>query len=177
MVTTEVSAVLTERAKTHGDYGDNARVGQMLKRAMEAEKGWARLDDCQRESLHMIAHKVARILGGDPNVADHWTDIAGYSKLVADRIAEQDRVDQSWADAANKPPPARRLDLWSTPHLRAELQDLGRSPASPVGDALAGEIRAELERRGPAASGGREEFNRPGTPEDGGQHARQETGE
>jgi len=34
----------------------------------------------------MIANKLGRILNGDPNYADSWMDIAGYAKLVADRL-------------------------------------------------------------------------------------------
>jgi hypothetical protein len=44
------------------------------------------MDDDQREALDMIAHKIGRILNGDPNYADSWVDIAGYAKLVADRL-------------------------------------------------------------------------------------------
>lgn len=33
----------------------------------------------------MIAHKIGRILNGDPNYRDSWDDIAGYAKLAADR--------------------------------------------------------------------------------------------
>jgi hypothetical protein len=40
----------------------------------------------QRESLDMIAHKIARILNGNPNVHDHWHDIAGYATLVANDL-------------------------------------------------------------------------------------------
>jgi len=40
----------------------------------------------QREALEMIAHKIARIINGDPNYADSWVDIAGYAKLVSDRL-------------------------------------------------------------------------------------------
>jgi hypothetical protein len=42
---------------------------------------------------------------------------------------------------------AMDLNLWSTSGLRAQLIDLGRSPPSPVGDARALAIRAELRRR------------------------------
>jgi hypothetical protein len=80
------AALLAERGKTHGDYGDHARVTQALKRLMEAEKNWAVLTDCQRETLHMIAHKIGRILTGDPNHKDHYDDIAGYSRLISDRL-------------------------------------------------------------------------------------------
>lgn len=34
----------------------------------------------------MIFNKVARILNGNPNYADSWVDIAGYAKLVSDRL-------------------------------------------------------------------------------------------
>jgi hypothetical protein len=34
----------------------------------------------------MVAHKIARIINGDPNYSDSWVDVAGYAKLVADRL-------------------------------------------------------------------------------------------
>jgi hypothetical protein len=34
----------------------------------------------------MVVHKIGRILNGDPHYADSWVDIAGYAKLVADRL-------------------------------------------------------------------------------------------
>ena len=30
----------------------------------------------------MILHKISRIVNGDPNYKDSWTDIIGYAKLV-----------------------------------------------------------------------------------------------
>jgi len=39
--------------------------------------------DGQIEALEMICVKMARILAGDPDHADHWDDIAGYARLVA----------------------------------------------------------------------------------------------
>lgn len=53
--------------------------------------------DYQREAIEMICHKLARIVNGDPYYADSWTDIAGYAKLVADRLerTEEDEVEQS----------------------------------------------------------------------------------
>ncbi len=40
----------------------------------------------QQEALDMVCHKVGRIVNGDPDYADSWIDIAGYTKLVADRL-------------------------------------------------------------------------------------------
>ncbi|WP_257617167.1 hypothetical protein [Campylobacter pinnipediorum] len=34
----------------------------------------------------MIAHKIARILAGNPNYKDHWDDIAGYATLVSKEL-------------------------------------------------------------------------------------------
>ena len=54
-------------------------------RSYEAKRG-CDLSPDQREALEMIAHKIARILNGDPDYADSWHDIAGYAQLVADRL-------------------------------------------------------------------------------------------
>ena len=65
-----------------------ARAAQELKDVIRARMGakWTALADDQKEALEMIAHKVARIVNGDPHYADSWVDIAGYAKLVADRL-------------------------------------------------------------------------------------------
>lgn len=89
MQTTE--QILEERAKTHGDFTDNAEVMQALKRVVEVSRNWrggqeSRLSPVQKEALHMILHKVGRICSGNPNINDHWDDIAGYAKLASERI-------------------------------------------------------------------------------------------
>ena len=53
---------------------------------MQATDRWLNLADDQREALEMIAHKIGRILNGDPDYDDSWVDIAGYAQLVADRL-------------------------------------------------------------------------------------------
>jgi hypothetical protein len=42
----------------------------------------------QKEGLHMILHKIGRIVNGDPDYVDSWLDIAGYATLVADYLTE-----------------------------------------------------------------------------------------
>lgn len=44
------------------------------------------LDDDMKEALDMICLKMSRILSGKANTKDHWTDIAGYATLIADRL-------------------------------------------------------------------------------------------
>ena len=82
---TDVDAVLAERGKRYGKFEAHAEITWALKDAMR-ERGWGRLSPDQRVALDMIAHKIGRILNGDPNYADSWVDIAGYAKLVADRL-------------------------------------------------------------------------------------------
>lgn len=84
-----IEQVLEARQSTYGEFDDNARISQMLKLAMKSSDGWERLNVSQTEALEMIAHKIARILNGDPNYADNWIDISGYSTLVAREIAQK----------------------------------------------------------------------------------------
>lgn len=83
---TNTDELLAERGKTHGDYADHANITQNLKDAMRDEPGWNRLDPMQRETLEMIAHKIGRILAGNPNFADHWDDLCGYARLISQRL-------------------------------------------------------------------------------------------
>ena len=81
-----VDAILEERGRRYGLFTDLASMSQTIKDMMKQEEGWARLAPDQKEALEVIAQKIARILNGDPNYADSWVDIAGYAKLVADRL-------------------------------------------------------------------------------------------
>ena len=80
--------LLAERGKTHGLFSEHALITQTLKGTMHEAVNWDRCTLSQRESLEMIVHKIGRILAGDPNHKDHWDDIAGYARLVADQIGE-----------------------------------------------------------------------------------------
>lgn len=78
--------LLAERQSTHGEYSEHARATQSILRVLQAERRWPQLSDMQKESLHMLAHKMGRIVTGNPDIADHWDDIAGYSKLISQRL-------------------------------------------------------------------------------------------
>ena len=85
---TDVEQVLAERGARYGKFVQHAEVAQRLKRAIAAElaKRNKILADDQMEALDMVCHKIARIINGDPDYADSWTDIAGYAQLVATRL-------------------------------------------------------------------------------------------
>lgn len=77
-----IDATLQERGQRYGDFGEHARITQNIKAAMVCSPNWEVLTPAMQESLEMIAHKIGRILNGDPNYKDSWTDIVGYARLV-----------------------------------------------------------------------------------------------
>lgn len=81
-----IANTLDQREKTHGKYIQTANLTQAIMVNMEFSKNWNALSPCQKEALHMIAMKVARILEGNPDEADHWHDIAGYAALAEDYV-------------------------------------------------------------------------------------------
>jgi hypothetical protein len=82
-----IAATLTERGRRYGTFQQLGEISQPLKFIMREHPGWYRLQADQKEALEMIASKIARILNGDPNLADSWHDIAGYASLVDKRLS------------------------------------------------------------------------------------------
>lgn len=86
---TDIVETLTERGERYGKFTDHANLTKNMHRMFAAHMGTKRYEAMQadqQEALHMIFHKLARIANGDPDYADSWIDIAGYAKLVADRL-------------------------------------------------------------------------------------------
>lgn len=83
---TGIDATLDERGDRYGPFTGHANITQSLKHVMTMAVKWEALEPDQKEALDMIAHKIGRILNGDPNYHDSWHDIVGYAKLVADRL-------------------------------------------------------------------------------------------
>jgi hypothetical protein len=83
-----VDVTLDARAVEYGKFIEGAEVMQMLKRVVQAalNNRDKTLAHDQAEAMDMIIHKIGRIVNGNPDVVDHWLDIAGYAKLVADRL-------------------------------------------------------------------------------------------
>ena len=83
-----ITTVLEERGGRYGTFLGHAHVTIGLKQILHskiAQRDLHLFPD-QIEALDMICHKMGRIVNGDPNYADNWIDIAGYAKLVADRL-------------------------------------------------------------------------------------------
>lgn len=87
-MTNDLNQILNERGDRYGRFKDHARITQCLKKYLYACLRFKKkkLAHDQNEALDMIAHKLGRILNGDPDYSDSWRDIAGYATLVADRL-------------------------------------------------------------------------------------------
>lgn len=83
-----IDTILAERGKRYGNFEDHACVTQTIKVALQAGRSWRRLSPAQREALEMVAHKLGRIVNGDPYYKDSWTDIIGYTRLVEETLPE-----------------------------------------------------------------------------------------
>src|SRR5690625_7728704 len=86
-----VDKTLKQRSKTYGDFSSLSVIANDLKLSMRASDGWIRLEPEHKEALDMIAHKIARIINGDPNHLDSWHDIAGYATLVEQELRSEER--------------------------------------------------------------------------------------
>ncbi len=81
-----IQDILEERGNRYGKFAEHARITQELKDTMTTGESWDICTDSQREALEMIAHKIGRIVNGDPSYDDSWTDIIGYTQLVLDEL-------------------------------------------------------------------------------------------
>ena len=86
---TDLRETLDGRGGCYGKFKGHAQVTQAIKRVMADHArahAYKPFTDSQWEALEMIAHKLGRIVNGDPDYADSWIDIAGYAMLVADDL-------------------------------------------------------------------------------------------
>jgi len=97
-----IDDTLVERGSRYGDFAEHARITQNLKRALADSPNWATLPDDMKEALEMVAHKLGRILNGDPNYHDSWHDMIGYIKLVERRLCPADTT-QPTSSGIKKP--------------------------------------------------------------------------
>lgn len=84
----EVDTLLDTRADQYGSFMQSADAAIRLKGIMHnaIARNDAHLFPDQILALDMIAVKLSRIVNGNAAHRDSWLDIAGYAKLVADRL-------------------------------------------------------------------------------------------
>jgi len=92
-MTDTIKEILVARGARYGKFTEQAMVTQELKNIINTNLAFRKkiLQPDQQEALDMICHKIGRIINGDPDYADSWIDIAGYAKLVADRLEGVER--------------------------------------------------------------------------------------
>lgn len=98
-----IDSTLAERGARYGDFPEHAFITQELKRTLHDNVNWFELADDQKEALDMVMHKIGRILNGDPNYIDSWTDIIGYTRLVEKRLIDEQEAIKNWTFCTNKP--------------------------------------------------------------------------
>jgi hypothetical protein len=87
----DIDQILRERGGSTGPHGEASmqfECAQRIKDLYRSFPGWEKLTPLMKEALEMDAMKVSRILCGRPHYKDHWTDRAGYAKIVADRLPD-----------------------------------------------------------------------------------------
>jgi len=81
-----IQEVLKERGGRYGKFSTNAQVSQRIKEVLRNANTWNKCTEAQKEALEMIAHKMGRIVNGDPSYKDSWVDIAGYANLIVEDV-------------------------------------------------------------------------------------------
>ena len=85
-ITPSLDSVLQERGSRYGSLMSNATISQNLKEILHNSTNWEAMPPDMKEALHMIVHKISRIVEGDFNYDDSWIDISGYSTLIVERL-------------------------------------------------------------------------------------------
>lgn len=116
-----IDSTLDERGNRYGDFEDHAFITQDLKAVMQETPNWDALKADQKEALEMTAHKIGRILNGDPNYIDSWHDIIGYIRLVEQRLEREQAPKSNFADALGKAFAAAAADIKPEPKSDAQL--------------------------------------------------------
>lgn len=83
-----IEKTLEERGAQYGPWDRHAATAQQLMHIIDLGLTAQRLSHSQRESLHMICHKIGRIVNGNCNFTDSWVDIAGYAQLIVNQLQE-----------------------------------------------------------------------------------------
>ena len=81
----DIKTTVQERGNRYGSFEDNAKLTQLLMDTVMARSPHL-LSPTHREAIHMIFHKISRMVVGDPYYADNPHDIAGYATCLEEHI-------------------------------------------------------------------------------------------
>lgn len=99
----EIDTTLASRGSRYGCFDGHAKITQSLKAIMHKSPRWSRMSDDKKEALEMIAHKIGRILNGDPDYKDSWHDIIGYARLIETKLPDDASLRQDTAEKETPP--------------------------------------------------------------------------
>lgn len=74
--------IVTNRGATYGDFADMSVITQAIEDVLRSHPNYKGLAAWQKEAMHMMAHKMARVVNGDPDFDDSWADISGYAEIT-----------------------------------------------------------------------------------------------
>jgi len=81
-----VEKILEERGSRYGSMEINAMTTQALMRVIKNTPSYDNLSSSHIECIHMIFHKISRMVCGDPMYVDNAVDMEGYSRLLKEYI-------------------------------------------------------------------------------------------
>jgi len=93
----DIKETLSTRETQYGHYKIVGQISQDIKRVFRQSPNYYIMPDYARESLDMIANKMARILNGDFYLNDSWHDIGGYAALVVMTNEDRGKEDEPHA--------------------------------------------------------------------------------
>ena len=96
------------RDHQHGGLDAVGITSQQIKDSMREGINWKTnsLHPAAKESLDMIAHKIARVLSGNnPHDSQHWEDIAGYATAFMRTWSELHKEDAGAKQETRQGPP------------------------------------------------------------------------
>lgn len=90
-----ITQTLKERGSRYGTFEENAEVTQKLLDILLTAPSSGKLTVMHKEILHMICHKMSRMVCGDPMYVDNVHDIIGYAKGLEDYLIKKEGQNDS----------------------------------------------------------------------------------
>lgn len=89
-----IKSTLDQRGSRYGTFEDNAKITQSLYKIIESAPSFYKLEKEHKEAFHMIFHKIARAVCGDPDYIDNIHDIVGYATLLENYLIKKSKEKQ-----------------------------------------------------------------------------------
>lgn len=88
-MTAKIKETLQNRGSRYGSFEDNAKITQALCDVLKGAPNYSKLQKEHLEAFHMIFHKIARAVCGDPDYVDNIHDIIGYATLLENFLVKK----------------------------------------------------------------------------------------